>query len=342
MKFNSVGCWILPACFLASVCLQSAAEEIRSVPDPEVNIEVIADDLRNPCGVAVHPVTGEIWISESAGAKILRVENAQVREAIVGFETETYGRSPGYQIGPLGIAFVNSQQLLVGEGGRTAGQDRLMMFAVSSAKKSPDDADCTTMLKADQMPFEGNFHGVTVVGDSVFATSHGDDTNGWIVRAEFKDGKLGVCRRFAGTSNLNVHAPTAITTTPDGNLLISLFGETNVRNDSAIVELDIQGRIVSEYFTGLNDVTGIAFHPSSKKLYAVDFSWIDVREGGLYELTDLDSVSRKCKARKICSLSHPTAMAFDDEGNLWVAVVGNNSSDPNKYNGQLLKITGLP
>jgi glucose/arabinose dehydrogenase len=68
---------------------------------------------------------------------------------------------------------------------------------------------------------------------------------------------------------------------------------------------------------GLYDVTGLAYSPKTKKLYATDFAWKKPSEGGLFELT---ADGDKMKATRIVALEKPSALAFGPSGHLYVTV----------------------
>lgn len=323
----------------ACLCGECFAEQ------PEPKIEVVATGMLNPCGIAIQPSTNTVYVCDSGHGKIVRLVDSKLQDVISGFAIETYGSNPGYKIGPLGIAFFTEDTLLVGEGGLPAGKDCLMSFRLSDKPRLRKECKSQSVLgpspSNQEMIPEGNFYGLAIQQNYVFVTSHGDDQTGWIARAEMNDAQISNFQRFTRTNELNVHGPTAIVNTVNGNLQVSMFGETNVRNDGAIFEMSPAGKQISCYFTGLSDMTAIAYHPKNHQLYALDFSWIDKSKAGLFKLDSFDSNSQKCAATKVCDLNHPTAMAFDETGTLWVTEAGQSTSGTAKPSGRLLKITGL-
>ena len=66
---------------------------------------------------------------------------------------------------------------------------------------------------------------------------------------------------------------------------------------------------------------------------------MDPAAGGLFELTDFDAARQLCRTRKILALGRPTALAFSDDGTLWVTVLGDHREQND--GGKLLKITNL-
>ena len=112
----------------------------------------------------------------------------------------------------------------------------------------------------------------------------------------------------------------AITTNKDGQLVVGQMGEMTQPGDSLLTIYDPKsGDLKASYETGLSDIAGLAYSPKTGKLYAADFSWHDTSQGGLFELTVSGD---KCTAKKLYELDKPTALAFDDDGNLYITVFG--------------------
>ena len=77
------------------------------------------------------------------------------------------------------------------------------------------------------------------------------------------------------------------------------MGEVNVAGDSLLTFYDAKtGKLITSIKTGLSDIVGLAYHPKSGKLYAVDFSWVDPTKGGLYRL-DVSGTIQRTAEKKI-------------------------------------------
>ncbi|MEK6239689.1 MAG: hypothetical protein N2C14_33635, partial [Planctomycetales bacterium] len=141
-----------------------------------------------------------------------------------------------------------------------------------------------------------------------------------------------------------VDAPVGITIGPEGKLVVSQMGEMNVPKDSLLTVYDPKsGKLEWKAATGLFDIAAVAYSKSGK-LYALDFAWLDTKQGGLFRLdVSKENGKTSVKATKILSLDKPSAMAFAEEDGaevLYVTVFGSGKEGAKKKPGQLLKITG--
>ncbi|GIW90614.1 MAG: hypothetical protein KatS3mg109_1046 [Pirellulaceae bacterium] len=333
--------WLFTAVALGVVGLGSLA--LRAA-DPEV--KVIVDGLYNPCGVAIQPDTGEIYVADSGNLRVIRVDKeGNVHEAITGFTKDVYGKGPMYDIGPLGLCFLSKQMLVVGDGGKPDGEELLHFFRLpddNHTLKADDHVAAFNLAASEGVLGEGNFYGLAFTAGAIYVTSNGDDTKGWIAKCAVRNDGYGPFERAIATKEaVQVDAPVAITVDSRGNLVVGQMGEINVPNDSLLSFYDPRtGKLLANYQTGLHDITALAYHPRTGRLYATDFAWLDVSQGGLFELvSERKDGKTTAVARKVLSLMKPTAMVFDPEGNLYVTVMGDAKEGENPKVGQLLKIS---
>lgn len=310
---------------------------------------IVARNLDNPTGIAIHPRTGHIFVAERPGIVRLYRERGEANrrrwqrvKEITGFPTDIYGKGPMYDIGPLGLAFLDDEHLIVGDGSRPDVDEVVLIYDIAdeppSEPASADSAEYTLgpLGPNEQNQAEGNYYAVAVTANTIFATANGDDTKGWIVKAELKDGHPGELRRGIATKEaVNVDAPVALTVDKNGNLVVGQMGEINVPGDSLLSIYDPKsGELKHNWETGLHDITGLAYSPTTGKLYATDFAWMNAAEGGLFELTIRgDEVA----TRKVAALDKPTAIAFDARGNAYVTIFGTQEEGSNRKPGQLLR-----
>lgn len=315
----------------------------------------VARGLDNPTGIAIHPGTGHVFVAERTGVtrfyrgekgdrgQIGRRGRMQRAAEITGFPSDIYGKGPMYDIGPLGLAFLDEEHLIVADGSRKDVDELILIYDIESepptAPAQADSAEYTLgpLGPNDEGQAEGNYYAVAVTAGAIFATANGDDTKGWLVKSVLTDGEPGDLERGIATKEaVNVDAPVAITVSKHGNLVVGQMGEINVPGDALLCVYDPKtGELNHSWETGLNDITGLAYSPTTGKLYATDFSWLDAAEGGLFELIIKDDA---VETRKVAALDKPTAIAFDARGNAYVTVFGTAEEGSDEKPGQLIRI----
>lgn len=327
---------------IALACSVGRAEDLA-------NIEEVVGGLDNPSGLAIQPETGMIYVSDSASGKVIRVDpkTKKAEDAIIGFGADIYGKGPMYKIGPLGLTFVDKKTLVVGGGGDKDEAEVVFVFEVPEAGKTKKAEEAKQKLgplvKMDQIQAEGNYYGLTynTTVNALFVSCNGDDTKGWVAKAEFKDGKFGEFKRFIATKEATqVDAPVAMATSPKGKVVVGQMGEINVPKDSLLTFYDPKdGKMKLNLKINLFDVTALTYSPKSGRLFATDFAWMDEKEGGIYILDDDDKNSLKnVIVTKVVGLDKPSAAVFAPDGSLYVTVFGQVKEGTKS--GKLLKLTG--
>ena len=305
-------------------------------------LSTVVEGLDNPAGLAIQPDTGHIFVSDSGASRVVRVVDGQVQAVITGFPVDVYGKGPMYNIGPLGLVFLDKDTLVVGGGGLLDGQELLRVYKVPAAGQpaiTADKMEASFALPEDgTAQGEGNFHGLASNGKHVFVTCNGDDTKGWVARATITADKLSNFERFLATKQaVEVDAPVAVTISPRGELVVGQMGEISVAGDGLLTFYNAKnGKLLLNLKTGLSDITALAYSPKGQ-LYATDFNWLNPGEGGLYQLVSKqDSGQQGIEAKKIETLDKATAMVFDMDGALYMTVIGTSAGDTK--GGKLLKI----
>jgi glucose/arabinose dehydrogenase len=317
--------------------------EAKAAEGPKFKEAII--HLDNPSGVAVHPGTGHVFAVSNQGVfRYVPGKPSKIYLEVEGFPKDVYGKGPMYDIGPLGCALWGTDKLIVADGSRKDGEEVVRIYKIEDAvpgKPRKEDAAEFTLgpiapNEQTSPKGEGNFYGIALWKDAIYITSNGDDTKGWILKSAIADGKPGPLTPTIATKEaVEVDAPIGITVSPDGNsLVVSQGGEVNQAGDSLLTMYDAEGKLTKKYTTGLNDICGLAYSPSGK-LYAVDFSWVDPAQGGLFELVIEGDA---CKANKILSLDRPTSLAFDKEGGLYITVFGTGKDTGDKPKGGVIRI----
>ena len=314
----------------------------------EPKVETVLEGLINPCGVAIQPETGVVFVSDSGAGKVLRVVDGKAQDVITGSPKDLYGKGPKYEIGPLGIAFFDKGTLVVGDGGFVDGKEFVRVFSVPEAGKTLDyDKDAKSKAgpveATDDLKPEGNFYGLAVTKSAVYVTSNGDDTKGWVLRMTVEGTKFGKLERWLATKEaVNVDAPVGITVSPRGELVVGQMGEVNMPNDSLLTFYSAStGKKLLNLETNLYDITGLAYHPKTGLLYATDFAWMEPKEAGLYRIDrGAKEGNAPIKVTKVVSLEKPTAMAFAPDGALYVTTIGAPGEEETAAKtGKLVKVT---
>lgn len=336
-------------------------EPKKPEPKPEPKVEdlkstTVVINLDNPTGVAVHS-SGQVFIASHDGIHRFQPKTNTCPLAISGFDTDVYGKGPKYNIGPLGLAFLNDTTLVVGDGSKPDGEELVRVYSIPAEHPG-------TYAKADTAAYtfgpieagdksargEGNYYGVAIVNDEIFVTNNGDDTKGWISRVVAKDGdwKESKLEPFIATKEaVGVDAPVPVSVNTDNQLVVGQMGEVNAPGDSLLTIYNPKdGKLIAKgAMDGLHDVAGLAYSEKTKKWYATDFAWVKPEEGALYELSvepgkagDDGVLPLTVKKTKLMSLDKPTDLAFDADGNLYIAVFGTGKEGADTSPGRLIKV----
>lgn len=340
-------------CVPLSLCapLLLLATCVVQAQDPEFKAEVVLDGLDNPCGVAIQPETGDVFVSDSGGKRIIRVKDGKATDVIVDFPLDVYGKGPMYNVGPLGLLFLDKNTLVVGGGGKVDGEELLRVYAIPDEGAEPIKAEeaMKQSFKLEAMgevKGEGNFYALARIEDAIFVTANGDDTKGWVARATLKNAnEVDTFERFLATKEATqVDAPVGITVSPQKYLVVGQMGEINVPGDSLLTFYDAPKKeVLLNIQTGLSDIAAVAYSTQKRgekeQLYVLDFSWHDTTQGGLFRIVAKDKDNPdKVTPRKIVELDKPTAMVFGADGTLYITVLGTAPEGSDKKPGQLLKI----
>ncbi|MBM4003610.1 MAG: hypothetical protein FJ295_10035 [Planctomycetes bacterium] len=310
-------------------------------------VEVVVSGLDNPCGVAVQPETGHLFVADSGAGRVVRIVDGKIEDVITGYPLDVYGKGPMYNIGPLGLVFLDKDTLVVGDGGFKDGEECLRVYAVPAAGKpalkyEDSKAKAGPLAANDQVKGEGNLYGLVATKAGIFVTCNGDDTKGWIAKCDINGQKIGELKRFIATKEaVEVDAPVAITLGTKGELVVGQMGEINVPGDSLLSFYNPNsGKLLLNLKTGLYDIASLAYHPKNEQLYAIDFAWMKTEDGGLFRLErETKDGQQAIKPVKVAGLDKPTAMAFNKAGELFITVIGPKKDGEGAKSGQLLKIS---
>ena len=334
MRFRNVTSFLALATVMSAAVIASA--QVKGDP------ETILEGLDNPCGVAIQPETKDIFVADSGAGRIVRVVDGKAQDVIVEFPKDVYGKGPMYNIGPLGIAFLTKDLLVVGGGGLPDGEELLRIYKVPEKGADPikaDQMEKSFQLEAkDDVKGEGNFYALAISDNAIYVTANGDDEKGWVAKANRNGVEVGPFERAIATKDATkVDAPVGITMSPDGYVVVGQMGEITEETDSLLTFYDEKGEKQANFETGLHDIAALAY--SKKQLYALDFAWADSKKGGLYRLVAIDS-DTKCQAKLMVALDKPSAMVYDAENDVIYVTVFGTAEEEGKKSGKLIKISG--
>jgi sugar lactone lactonase YvrE len=330
----------------------SAADAKAGVESPakaEAKVETVVSGLTNPLGIAIQPETGAMFVSDSGAGRVCRIVEGKLEEVITGSPKESYDGSTKYDVGPLGIAFVDKQTLAVADGGYPVGEDCIRIYKLpEDGKKLEHAKDAETKIgpvaAADDAKPEGNFLAIAIGKGGLYATSEGDESKGWVLKSELKGTKFGDLGRAIATQEAtNVKGPVGLAISSRGEVVVGQRGATDKPHDSCLTFYSAKtGRMILNLETGLNDISAVAYSPKTGLLYATDFAATEPGEAGLYRLdSDNSNGEQKVKATKIAKLDKPTALAFDKDGTAYVAQFGTAAEGNNQPAGSIVKVPGL-
>jgi len=334
----------------ATTCLVVACTLLASIAyAQEAAVETVVEGLNNPSGVAVQPETGHVFVADSGALRVIRVVDGKAEPVITDFPKDVYGKGPKYDVGPLGLLFLDKDTLVVGGGGLPDGEEMVRVYKIPAAGEEPIKADAmhgdAKMLPASEdgkVPGEGNFYALAKGAKGVYVTCNGDDTKGWVSLVTLdEENKIKDYKRSIATKEaIKVDAPVAITKSPEGYLVVGQMGEISVAGDSQLTFYNEEGKKLDNFGLGLHDITGLAYSPKRGRLFCTDFNWLDTDKGGVYKIVKSED-DAGCKTKTIAILKKPTALAFNPDGDLFVTLAGNTSEGSEKPDGKLVKIKDL-
>jgi len=310
-----------------------------------VKVEEVVGNLSNPCGVAVQPGTNQIYITDSARGRVCRVDGGKLEDVITGSPKDVYGKGPFYDIGPLGLVFTSDgKSVVIGDGGYKDGEECVRVYTVPASGKPAINYEKDAAQKlgpltpAEGVLGEGNLYGLALSSSALYVTCNGDDTKGWVAMAELNGTKFGKLERWLPTKEaVEVDAPVGIAINKQGDIVVGQMGEVNKPQDSLLSFYSAKTKkLLSNFETKLYDITGVAYSPTTGRLYVTDFAWMKPDEGGLFRI---DQSGNDVKTVKIASLDKPTALAFASDGTLYITVIGPKGENENaSTQGKLLTI----
>ena len=310
-------------------------------------VETVADRLIDPMAIAIHPTSADVYVADSGAMRIVKIKDGKMEPVIVGFKKQAFGMNSSLEVGPLAISFLDAKKMVVAVGGESG--PGFCVYELPEAGKPPVQADKPTAQhgiapkaespKAESPKTNGIGYGMVATSEGVYVTTTMEAEQGWLLRADRKkDGITDFQRHVSTVEKSKVGTPMAITRAFDvGYFAVGEIGAMDKAGDSILTYYDETGKLLGQFDTGLNDISGLAFGPKRGRLFAIDYSAMAPEKGGLFKL--IAEGKTGCRAEKLTELIKPTAMAFDKKGDLFITLRA--SKGENEKSGKLIKISGL-
>jgi len=122
--------------FSLAVALATATVQAQDAKKRKPGPQNFGVGLDNPTGVAIQPGTGDVIVAERRG--IVRFLAKRPKEGkrrcmeVNRFPGDKYGKGPIYDIGPLGIAFIDDEHLVVGDGSQVDTDEVIRVYELGS------------------------------------------------------------------------------------------------------------------------------------------------------------------------------------------------------------------
>lgn len=298
----------------------------------EPKVEIILEGLNHPCGLAFHPESQELFVSDSGNGRILKLVDGATSEVVSDFPVKATSADFGFVAGPLGIAFLSDGRLLAGCPADNDLADEIRVYQPGSAPQPANSPLARySIRKSGDAPDEGNFFGIAVHQQNAFVAGRGDSRFGWINRLTVDDEKP-VFKRFIDSwQGTETRLPTALTISPDGFVVAGLRGEDGADSVLAFFEQS-DATLKTRFLLNQNGIVALAYGPNVGRLYALFNAPDNPEANGLYKLVGRRR-NTECELQFIHKIEFPLAMAFSRDGDLFVAA--------GQEEGKLLKVSGL-
>lgn len=311
--------WVVSLLF-AGMVAGSAGCDFGPVPP---DVETIATGLNNPVGLVV-TADGTILVAESGAGRVISIAaDGTVTPFIADFALGTFFP---YDIGPLSLVIQEGGAIIVGEGGRPIGMERVSFF--DSAGQSLDVPPLTPISG-------GNFQGLAVdpaSGDLFIASAN---TNRLYRAAAFEGGSFDVPVDFVVNTlpdPIARAAPAAMAFDADGVLWVGFSDFVNGGiNRLTIAEGDEPPAVESVYDAAGRMVTALAVRPSDGAMFFAEFHPERPAEARIGRFRADGTIATFSE-----EVTGPTGLAFGPDDALFVSTLGET---PNADRGSVLKLT---
>ena len=164
-----------------------AKSEAKS--ESKLDVETALTGLTNPCGVAIQPVTGAVFVSDTGAGQIVKLSSDAADKSspvVTGYPQEMNGKETSYGVGPLGIVFYNQNTLISGEGALKRGDEVLRVFTLPADGKPLVAGDAKQKIAVAPNPDSkaknaGNFFDLLLSASALWVTAHGANDQAFVL-----------------------------------------------------------------------------------------------------------------------------------------------------------------
>jgi hypothetical protein len=322
-----------------------------------VDVQKVLTGLKNPVSVAIRPEGAaeqhEVFTAESAAGRIVKVLSSSAEkkiDVIAGFATHSQLPDDSQSLGVQSLHFLDHTRLVV------AGHDEDDRPFVRLYEMPENATPLTADHHKQEVEFSDNatillgpftFGGIARtqpndrVGDMLIMTAQAGREPAGLLQIPVRAGTLGTAARIrvAGADkNSNIRG---IAVGTSGHLVIasSSLSEADEANKLKFVN-PVSRRVVMQVPTELQRIVALAYSPKSGNLYAANSPATDDGRAGIYRIDGSDLPGdRACTVVRIADVPRPTALAFADDGTMYVTSLGERKSE-RPGEGVVLKLTG--
>jgi hypothetical protein len=335
----------------AIVCLAGLAAPSNALT-ADVSVEKVIGNLMSPCALAVRPggrESSQVFVAECGARRVVKLTGNKTDssvEVIAGFAPQSSDNRSGDKPGAAGIQslyFLDHTRLVVA-GGDDEGKPFIRLYEIG---------DTTPPLTADdfkqevEFPSEDraasirSFHDLArtrpndKVADVLVAAARGERRPAGLWKVAVRANTLGDIAPLTDAKSSAEREVVGGTAIADSGYVVIASGTKDSPPTALTFINPVDGRAVFQINTGLERIVALAYSPTTGNLFTADAPLLG-KSGGIYRLDDASELGKPaCKAIKVTDIARPIALAFADDGTLYVTALGENGDK-----GSLWKITG--